>query len=250
MSTLGKPPHTRESATRAVLRRALIGIGIMVLGVGVWTLADPGAESGARSPSGSRPPLLSSTSQPGSNSLEVRSPERLSFPAPTGDPAPPAPSVRPSAPTHLWVPSAAIDTPIVTVGSRVATIEGQRVREWEVAEYAAGHHDTSARPGERGNIVLAGHSDWRGSVFGTLDQVALGDPILIQTEDGQVHRYRVTEIHYRKELGASLAERLATGAFIGPTEDERVTLVSCWPPLVDDHRLIVIAHPEEARMTP
>jgi sortase A len=40
-----------------------------------------------------------------------------------------------------------------------------------------------------------------------------------------------------------LSERLKTGELIGPTNDEQLTLVTCWPYGVDDHRLIVIARP-------
>jgi sortase A len=53
----------------------------------------------------------------------------------------------------------------------------------------------------------------------------------------------VGQILYRQEVGVPLSERLKTGELIGPTEDERLTLVTCWPYGVDDHRLIVIARP-------
>jgi len=237
-----------DTLARTLLRRALFGIGCVALAAAIWTLVEPTAAPGAtQTPEADVTGAVAS--QSGSTDPEPANRARTDLPATADGASPVDPEARRAAPTHLSIPSAAIDVGIVPVTSHVITIDGQPVLEWEVAEYAAGHHDTSARPGEPGNIVIAGHSDWKGAVFGTLDQVALGDPVLIRTEDGTVHRYRVTEIHYRKERGASLAERLAAGAFIGPTEDERVTLVSCWPPLVNDHRLIVVAHPEETAMT-
>ena len=59
------------------------------------------------------------------------------------------------------------------------------------------------------------------------------------------------------ELGKGLAngkidpleERLATGQFMAPMGEERVTLVTCWPYGVDDHRLIVVAKPVPSKTT-
>ena len=42
-----------------------------------------------------------------------------------------------------------------------------------------------------------------------------------------------------------LEKRIQNAAFIGTTGDERLTLVTCWPYAVDDHRLIVIARPNQ-----
>jgi sortase A len=147
-------------------------------------------------------------------------------------------------PEHIRVPSVGIDTTIVQVGSAIIEVDGQRVREWDVASYAAGHHDTSARPGEGGNAVVTGHNDWEGEVFRTLEYVELGDDILIETEDGVFH-YVVEEFHMRREFNVSLEERLSTGQFMGPMTEERLTLITCWPYGINDHRVIVVARPAE-----
>ncbi|MCS7256065.1 MAG: sortase [Thermomicrobium sp.] len=161
--------------------------------------------------------------------------------APTVAPTPtPKPKMPP--PTRIQIPSVGIDAPVVEVGYKVVEIEGVQVIEWEVAEYAAGHHNTSANPGEGGNIVITGHNDWKGEVFRTLEHVKLGDEVIL-TSDAGVFRYRVTEIHYRKEVGVPLEERIATGRFLDPMPEERVTLVTCWPYGIDDHRIIVVAKP-------
>ncbi|MDI3341700.1 MAG: sortase [Sphaerobacter sp.] len=144
--------------------------------------------------------------------------------------------------TRLRMPSIGVDTPVVEVDYDLVTIEGVPVMQWQVADYAAGHHRTSANPGEDGNIVISGHDDWRGEVFRDLPHLALGDPIILVTPEGE-HRYAVAELVYRKDTGAPLAERLATGQFLSPMPEERVTLVTCWPYGIDDHRLIVIAKP-------
>jgi len=168
--------------------------------------------------------------------------DRLPFvPSPTPEPTPtPRPKMPP--PTRIQIPSVGIDAPVVEVGYKIVEMQGVKVIEWEVAEYAAGHHNTSANPGEGGNIVITGHNDWKGEVFRTLEHVKLGDEVIL-TSDAGVFRYRVTEIHYRKEVGVPLEERIATGRFLDPMPEERVTLVTCWPYGIDDHRIIVVAKP-------
>ncbi|MBX6342430.1 MAG: sortase, partial [Thermomicrobiaceae bacterium] len=166
-------------------------------------------------------------------------------PTPTSTPTPaPTPTPRPDLPhaTHIAIPAVGIDTKVVEVGYDVVQIGGQKVIQWRVADYAAGHHSTSADPGEGGNIVISGHDDWRGQVFRTLERVKIGDVVILTTPAGE-RRYAVAEIHYRKEAGVPLAERIATGHFLDPMPEERVTLVTCWPYGVDDHRLIVVAKP-------
>ncbi|MCX7623227.1 MAG: sortase [Thermomicrobium sp.] len=147
-------------------------------------------------------------------------------------------------PTRIQIPSVGIDAPVVEVGYKIVEIQGVQVIEWEVADYAAGHHNTSANPGEGGNIVITGHNDWKGEVFRTLEHVKLGDEVIL-TSDAGVFRYRVVEIHYRKEVGVPLEERIATGRFLDPMPEERVTLVTCWPYGIDDHRIIVVAKPAD-----
>ena len=158
---------------------------------------------------------------------------------PAGTPEPPA-DMPPA--THITIPAVGIDTDIVEVLPKTETIEGQLIESWQVADWAAGHHSGSADPGENGNIVLAGHDDVRGEVFRGLHNIAPGDEVLLSTADG-VHRYVVEEIQVRLERGAPLEERLATGQYIAPMPEERLTMITCWPYGIDDHRLIIIAKP-------
>lgn len=181
------------------------------------------------------------TAEAGMRPIGVDASASVGFRAAPSDPRPPV---------RLEIPTVGIDTPVVEVASQIVVIGSRQVLRWDVADYAAGHHAGSANPGAGGNVVLAGHSDWRGAVFGNLATAAVGDSVVITSADQRIHRYVVTEIHFRKEAGMPLDERLATGQFIEPTEDERVTLVSCWPPLVDDHRLIVVAKPDPAPRGP
>jgi sortase A len=156
----------------------------------------------------------------------------------------PAPTPKPALPgaTHITISSVGIDTNVVDVGYQIVTIDGQSVRQLQVADYAAGHDALSANPGEGGNIVISGHDDWKGEVFKNLHNVKLGDQVLLTTP-AATHRYVITEIIYRKDVGVPLADRLAAGQYLAPMPEERVTLVTCWPYGVDTHRLIVVAKP-------
>jgi len=46
------------------------------------------------------------------------------------------------------------------------------------------------------------------------------------------------------KVGVSLNQRLDHAVFIGTTGDERLTLITCWPYRVDDHRLTIITRPD------
>jgi len=180
--------------------------------------------------------------RPTVDTVPVLTPTSSLVPTPT-----PVPDMPP--PTRIRIPSVGIDAPVVQVGYEIVEISGQKVIQWQVADYAAGHHSTSASPGEGGNIVISGHSDWRGEVFRTLEYAKIGDEVILTTENGD-YRYRIVEIHYRKEVGVPLEERIATGRFLDPMPEERVTLVTCWPYGVDDHRIIVVAKPVVPQISP
>ncbi|MCS7351391.1 MAG: sortase [Anaerolineae bacterium] len=141
------------------------------------------------------------------------------------------------------IPSIALDAPIVPAGSRVVSVKEHRYREWMAPDrYAAGWHPTSARAGAPGNMVLSGHNNIMGSVFRRLADVKIGDRIWIYTRE-RVFLYEVTERHILLERGQPLQVRQANARWIGPFPDERLTLVTCWPPWSNSHRLVVVAHP-------
>lgn len=171
----------------------------------------------------------------------------IATPAPATPPAVsqplPTPASPPPAATHIAIPSVGIDANVQEVGYQLVSINGQQVRQLQVAAYAAGHDELSANPGTGGNVVIAGHDDWKGEVFKNLHDVKLGDPVLLTTP-AATHRYVVTGIFYRQYTDTSLTDRLAAGQFLAPMPEERVTLVTCWPYGVDTHRLIVVAKPQ------
>lgn len=188
-------------------------------------------------------------------------------PLPTSTPLPPAPppNLNPggdvsiyqprmtnartdnSPPIRIRIPSVAIDASVVPVTwYMIPSKDGAAAKsEWQVADYAVGHHAGSANPGQIGNVVLSGHVDYRGEVFRNLQDVKKGDTVTLDTENGQ-YVYIVTSMVIVKEEGVPEEQKRANAAYMNPTPDQTVTMITCWPYGVDDHRLIVIAKPYQS----
>lgn len=83
--------------------------------------------------------------------------------------------------------------------------------------FGPGHHLGSARPGARGNTVLAGHRDTH---FAFLHDLEQGDQLWLETPDGEEQLYRVESM--------SVVEQSRTEA-LEPTADAALTLVTCYP---------------------
>ncbi len=149
---------------------------------------------------------------------------------------------RPGMPTRLVIPSIQIDSHIIPVDSNKINYDGQIVSVWGVADYAVGWHSTSARPGEIGNTVMAGHHNIAGEIFSDLVNVEVGDEVLIYVGD-KTYRYTVEMKTRVKEKGESLEVRQQNAQWIATTNDERLTMVTCWPYTDNTHRVIVVAKP-------
>jgi sortase A len=136
-----------------------------------------------------------------------------------------------------------VDAPVVPVSWQTAEVDGQTQAAWEVLDmYAAGWHDTSAPLGVPGNTVLNGHNTTNGEVFRDLYTLEIGDAIAVYAGDTP-YTYTITELLILPEAGQPLEVRMENARYILPTEDERLTLVTCHPYGSLRYRLIVIAHP-------
>ncbi len=188
---------------------------------------------------------------------EVRGPE-FDVPSPTPDPGLPTPVPTPgriparSAPTRIVAPSIKLDAKVIEVGWKVVKQGNRQTSVWETADYAAGFHKTSAYPGNPGNTVISGHHNIKGEVFRYLVNLEIGDTITLYAEE-RPYVYRVVDRFILQEEGAPLEQRYKNAQWIAPFNDERLTLVTCWPYWTNTHRVIVIAKPvlapEEAPST-
>ena len=144
-------------------------------------------------------------------------------------------------PTRLIVPSVALDSQIMPVDKTAVVINGVSYGQWNTVDNLVGWHDLSAKLGQAGNTVLNGHSDLNAAVFRNLDYVALGDEITVFSGD-QAYHYVIIHKFLVQEKDVSLEERIQNAAWVAPTPDERLTLVTCANPGAS-HRLIIIAQP-------
>jgi len=154
----------------------------------------------------------------------------------------PTPTPVSGPPDRLIIPSIDLDAPVVPIGWYVVEQGGQSQIVWQVADNAASWHKTSAYPGQGGNVVLNGHHNIKGEVFRYLVDVEVGDRVLVYVGD-QVYYYAVEQKMILKEKGEPLEVRLQNASWILPTDDERLTMVTCWPYTNNTHRLVVVALP-------
>ncbi|WP_322798801.1 sortase [Thermoflexus sp.] len=162
-------------------------------------------------------------------------------------PSPPLPTAAPDAgpPLRLWIPAIQLDAPVVPAGLTTVREGQQEWITWEPPhDFAAGWLVTSAYPGQPGNVVLIGHHNIYGRVFANLYRLHPGDRIHLETRR-RTHVYRVEAVHILPEKGQPMEVRQRNLQWVLSTRDERLTLVTCWPPHTNTHRLIVVARPSE-----
>jgi sortase A len=151
---------------------------------------------------------------------------------------------RAGEPARILIPQIGVDAAVRTVGVIAIESNGKTYYQWRVPhEYKAGWHQNSARLGEPGNTVLNGHHNVYGEVFRDLVDLEEGDQIMMYDATNTLYKYQITEKEILPERGESLSVRLENARWIEPTEDERITLVTCWPYEDNSHRLIVVAEP-------
>lgn len=150
------------------------------------------------------------------------------------------------APVRLRIPALDLDTPVLPMGWHVVSDASGVRSEWDVVDFAAGHHINTAYPGEPGNVVLSGHNNIGGSVFRTLCVIGepgvdfgLEDEMILVDESDRRFTYQVNGWQRLAERNASIATRLENAQWMAPTDHAQLTLVTCWPPWSNTHRVIV-----------
>jgi sortase (surface protein transpeptidase) len=126
--------------------------------------------------------------------------------------------VRGPVPVTLQVAAIGVDAP-VEILETVQGIMQQPTDEVHVAWYKE-----SARLGEVGNLLLAGHVNWWGipeAVFFHLGTLQEQDPVTLLAEDGSAYHYAVEWVRQESNLAPPVE------AVLGMTEYEAVTLMTC-----------------------
>jgi sortase A len=130
---------------------------------------------------------------------------------------PPIPTPGPEQARRIEIPTIDVDSTIV------------QGTDWEQLKKGVGQQIGSALPGRMGNVVLAAHNDIFGEIFRHLDQLAPGDEIIVSTER-QSYTYVVSEIRVVEPTDVEV---------MAPTDFASITLISCYPYLVNNKRIVV-----------
>jgi sortase A len=165
-------------------------------------------------PSGHTPPNAEGGAQP--NEAEI--PEHLR-PIAQSIANVPVPTTSPAQGIRVQIPAINVDAPIV---------QGDA---WEQLKKGVGQHIGTPNPGENGNIVLSAHNDIFGEIFRELDKLQPGDIVILYTNQRQ-YNYVVT--------GTQIVEPTRVEV-MAPTPNATVTLISCYPYLIDNQRIVVSA---------
>ncbi|HLO17557.1 MAG TPA: sortase [Anaerolineales bacterium] len=120
---------------------------------------------------------------------------------------------------RIQIPAINVDAPVVQGDS------------WDQLKKGVGQQIGTPDPGKNGNIVLSGHNDVYGEVFRYLDRLNPGDKVILFTSQRQ-YTYIITRTQMVEPTAVEV---------MAQTADARVTLISCHPYLIDDHRIVVSA---------
>jgi LPXTG-site transpeptidase (sortase) family protein len=141
---------------------------------------------------------------------------------------------------YITIPAIDVHAPVAPVGWQTDWVEGD-LPGWDSPKAAVGWALNSALPGDAGNIILYGHNNIDSSVFKNLYQLQSGDAITLLTGAGEA-AYSVAEVKIFPASNAA-ADREIFNTWLKPTRAPRLTLISCWPPDNNTHRVIVVAYP-------
>lgn len=129
----------------------------------------------------------------------------------------PIPTPAPEQARRIQIPAIEVDKPVV---------QGD---DWEQLKKGVGQYLGSALPGQVGNLVLSAHNDVYGEIFRHLDKLQRGDEIIVWTER-QTYTYVVRKIEVVEPTAVEV---------MAATEYASITLISCYPYLVNKQRIVV-----------
>lgn len=132
----------------------------------------------------------------------------------------PIPTPSPEQAIRIQIPEINIDAPIV---------QGDG---WEQLKKGVGQRINSPNPGQKGNLVVSAHNDVFGQIFRDLEKLKYGDRVIIFTSQ-RTYTYQVRQTQIVEPTRVEV---------LAPTREAVVTLISCYPYLVDNKRIVVTAY--------
>jgi sortase A len=123
-------------------------------------------------------------------------------------------------------PGQALRIQIPAIGVDATVVQGDN---WEQLRKGVGQHLGTANPGQNGNIVLSAHNDFAGEIFRYLEDLEPGDEVILITAT-QRFTYVVTSSQIVEPTQVEV---------MAPTANPTVTLISCYPYMIDNKRIVV-----------
>lgn len=159
------------------------------------------------------------TSPGGAQPIDASIPEHLRPLVAAVTPVPlPTVEPQPENAVRIVIPSIKVDAPVV---------EGD---DWESLKLGVAHHIGSANPGEKSNMVLSAHNDIYGEIFRYLPDMQLEDEIIVYTAT-RTYRYVVKAKRLIEPTQVEVMD---------PSRTPIVTLISCYPYLIDTQRIVIV----------
>jgi LPXTG-site transpeptidase (sortase) family protein len=163
----------------------------------------------------------------------------VAYPPSVLTPTPVAPPPLGDSGYQIVIEKVGVSAPVTMFGMDENLIPEVPYTATDVAWY-----DFSSKPGTGGNAVFAGHVTWNGpAVFYDLDQLAAGDQVKLQGQDGTQILYQVTDV-FQVDTADPDSRKV-----MWPTDEDVITIITCsgkffdtnHPVLGGDytHRLIV-----------
>lgn len=131
----------------------------------------------------------------------------------------PLPTQGPQQGVRIQIPAIGVDAPIV---------QGDG---WEQLKKGVAQRIGTPDAGKNGNIVLSAHNDVFGEIFRDLDQLKPGDQVILFTQQ-RTFTYIVRQ---------TLIVEPTQVEVMSPTIDPVITLISCYPYMVNNKRIVVTA---------
>ncbi|MGB9673108.1 MAG: sortase [Anaerolineales bacterium] len=131
----------------------------------------------------------------------------------------PLPTPGPQQAIRIQIPAIKVDAPVV---------QGDG---WEQLKKGVGQHIGSADPGKPGNVILSAHNDIFGEIFRDLDKLKAGDQVVLFTSQ-RSYTYVVKEVKIVEPTDVEV---------MSSTSSPTLTLISCYPYMVDKQRIVVVA---------
>jgi sortase A len=135
----------------------------------------------------------------------------------------PAPTPGPEQAVRMQIGAINVDAPVVMGDG------------WEQLKKGIAQHIGSPNPGLKGNIIVSAHNDVFVEIFKDLDKLKAGDVVtLFTSQRAYTYVVRSTQI-----VEPTQVEVMA------PSQNAILTLISCYPYLVDNKRIVVTADLQE-----